>query len=266
MAIPTEKRAAAIAALEAGEGNLAEVAARFGVGRASLARWVARGRKGEGISPLRPPGGRPALDEAGRAALLFLAHSRPGASAAELAPELARVTGRSIAASTIARHLRALRRDGAPPAASEERADRGSAGRGGDEAPVARKARGGRRARAAGKSVAAPETAATAQAGAATAAASALDVGDPGVCDREWDLLRDVFEPRGVGSGSWPARSMLACLRHVVRTGDWGALPPGSPPAEVLRLALAQWTAEGRIARMHEVVRDMWEGLGVARG
>ena len=209
MAIPTSKRKAALVAYEAGEGSLAEIAERHGVGRASLARWLARQRKGETIDPRWSPGGQPALDDADQAVLLHLAKRSPGASPEELLPELTRITGKTAKPSTLARYLRRMAAD-------------------------------------------------------TRDVEEATSPPGPGtdLTDHEWELLRPIFEPGAAGRSRWPARRRLEAVLHVVRTGcEWSELPEGYPPRRSVQASLSRWIADGRIERMHGVLRGMWGEL-----
>ena len=131
MAVPTKIREAALVALEAEDGNLSTVAEKFGVGRASLARWAARRRAGLSVEPRRPPGGKPLLDDEGQTLLLALAIRRPEASVRELLPDIERLTGVALPLSTASRYLRRLRASqpaatAPPPAPAGSNIDRTS--------------------------------------------------------------------------------------------------------------------------------------------
>ena len=46
----------------------------------------------------------------------------------------------------------------------------------------------------------------------------------------------------------------------IRRTGcDWSELPADYPPRRSVRASLRRWIADGRIERMHEVLRGMWD-------
>lgn len=56
---PYELRIRAVNAYESGEGSIPEVAAIFGIGEATLKRWVWRWRATGGVDPLDRGGGNP---------------------------------------------------------------------------------------------------------------------------------------------------------------------------------------------------------------
>lgn len=97
-----------VAAWERGEGTQDEVAARFGVGVASVVRWVALKRTTGSLKP-RPKSGRPpTLTAEQRELFAELCKQQVDATQAELAEALAAAGGPVVSPSTIARELKRL--------------------------------------------------------------------------------------------------------------------------------------------------------------
>jgi len=109
MALSLDLRQRAVEAYERGDGPVRAVAARFGVGHASLSRWLGRNRTTG--SPERAPraGGTPrrigADDEARLKAWLADA---PSTSQHALAARLAEATGRPVCQQTVSRAIRRI--------------------------------------------------------------------------------------------------------------------------------------------------------------
>ena len=103
--LSVDLRERVVSAWERGEGTQAEVAKRFGVGVASVVRWVALKRQTESLEP-RPKPGRPRkLDIEHRAKLLELVKRRPDSTLAELSESLEAAGGPPTCISTISREL-----------------------------------------------------------------------------------------------------------------------------------------------------------------
>ena len=97
-----------VAAWEAGEGTQDEVAERFGVGVASVVRWVALKRATGSLEP-RPKAGRPpTLSDEERELFAKLCNEQVDATQAELAEALAAAGGPVVSTSTISRELKRL--------------------------------------------------------------------------------------------------------------------------------------------------------------
>ena len=84
-AISLDLRARVTAACLQEGATYEEAAARFGVGRASVSRWLRLYCETEALEPRPLPGRVPRIDEAGEALVLELVRSRPDATLAELA-------------------------------------------------------------------------------------------------------------------------------------------------------------------------------------
>jgi transposase len=92
-----------------GEGSQEELAARFAVGRASVARYLGLYRKTAAVQPKRgTPGPKPKLDAAARATLRQLVAERPDATDEEYAELLCDRTGLAVGHATINRALHRL--------------------------------------------------------------------------------------------------------------------------------------------------------------
>lgn len=98
-----------VAAYRRGTETQQEVADRFGVGTATLRRWLRREEAGNlAYNPDFPHGPKPMIEVANMAVLERLLGSRPDATNAELADMMARETGLSVSASTISRAVGVL--------------------------------------------------------------------------------------------------------------------------------------------------------------
>jgi putative transposase len=76
-------------------------------------------------------------------------------------------------------------------------------------------------------------------------------------------LLQPLFFPpgskRGRGRYRDPSatRACLDGIRYVLKTGcQWSLLPKEFPPKSTVHDALAQWTKQGILPRINEVLRD----------
>ena len=107
-ALSVDLRERAVAAWEAGEGTQEEVAKRFGVGVASVVRWVRLKRDTGSLAPRPRPGRAPTLTAADRELYARLCAERVDATQQELADALAAAGGPSVSPFTIARELKRL--------------------------------------------------------------------------------------------------------------------------------------------------------------
>ena len=98
----TDLRIRLIRAYERGDGTYEQVAKRFGVGVATVSRWLRRYRQNGEVSA-RPRGGnhRPAVDAAGCAQLRNWIRARPDSTLAELTERYAAYSGRRISVMTM---------------------------------------------------------------------------------------------------------------------------------------------------------------------
>lgn len=94
-----------VAAYRAGKGTYAEVAEMFGVGEASVSRWLRLAREKESLEPKPRPGKAPKLDEKSRAVLRELVEENNDATLAELAQRLYERTGVRLVVSTVHKTL-----------------------------------------------------------------------------------------------------------------------------------------------------------------
>jgi transposase len=103
-------RERAIAAYERGEGTQAEVAELFGIGEATLRRWLRRARETGSVAPITdyPHGPSPKIEHANLLVLEELMRETPDATNAELAERMEARTGISVSAATISRAVNIL--------------------------------------------------------------------------------------------------------------------------------------------------------------
>ena len=103
-------RERALAAYKRGEGTQAEVAALFGIGEATLRRWVRRDRETGSVAPVLdyPHGPAPKIEHANLLVLEDLMRETPDATNAELAERMEARTGISVSAATISRAVNLL--------------------------------------------------------------------------------------------------------------------------------------------------------------
>ena len=83
LSVDLRKRVVAACTLEG--ASYEEAAARFGVGRASVSRWLRLFRETEALHPKPLPGRVPRIDKSGEALVEELVQARPDATVAELA-------------------------------------------------------------------------------------------------------------------------------------------------------------------------------------
>lgn len=109
-ALSMDLRERAVAAYRAGEGTQVEVAKRFGIGEASLRRWLRRDRETGSIAPITEyrHGPAPSFEGADMAILEELLASTPDVTNAELAEAMHARTGLLVSASTISRAIAVL--------------------------------------------------------------------------------------------------------------------------------------------------------------
>ena len=105
-ALSVDLRERVVGAWERGEGTQEEVAARFGVGVASVVRWVALKRETGSLKPRPKPGRQRTLTEEHRALLLQLAKAQGDRTREDLADELVERGGPRVSVATIGRELK----------------------------------------------------------------------------------------------------------------------------------------------------------------
>ena len=78
--------------------------------------------------------------------------------------------------------------------------------------------------------------------------------------DREWALVRDLFEVDGPGRPPRHARrTMVDAIAYVVRSGcAWRMLPRHFPKWQTVYAAFREWAAKGRFVEMHARLAMMW--------
>src|SRR5580658_4550587 len=93
-------------AYETAYDSMAHVAAQFGVGVATVNRWVNRYRKTGLLAPLPHAGGpAPLVDERGLSLLSTLLEEQPDAIRSEVAEQYRRERGISLSVATVGREL-----------------------------------------------------------------------------------------------------------------------------------------------------------------
>ena len=96
-------------AYEAASDSMAHIAGRFGVGVATVNRWVNRYRKTGLLAPLAHAGGpAPKVDERGLSLLSTLLDEQPDATRSEVAEQYRQHRGISLSVATVGRDLRRL--------------------------------------------------------------------------------------------------------------------------------------------------------------
>lgn len=103
-------RERALTAYKRGEGTQAEVATLFGIGEATLRRWVRRDREMGSVAPVMDyaRGPAPKTEHANLEVLEELMRATPDATNAELAERMEARTGISVSAPTIRRAINLL--------------------------------------------------------------------------------------------------------------------------------------------------------------
>lgn len=107
---PQALRKRVITAYENGEGSFRELAERYGVGVASVNRWIALRRRNGNVVPLPMGGARhqPKINEEGRAFLVATLEEVPDSSIPELVKGYEETFGVSVSAETMRLTVRAL--------------------------------------------------------------------------------------------------------------------------------------------------------------
>jgi len=103
--ISVEVRERVVAAYRAGKGTYAEIAELFGVGEASVNRWLRLARETESLEPKPRLGRAPKLDEQSRTVLRELVEENNGAALEEVAQRLYERTGVKLVVSTVHKAL-----------------------------------------------------------------------------------------------------------------------------------------------------------------
>ncbi len=78
--------------------------------------------------------------------------------------------------------------------------------------------------------------------------------------DAEWDLVADLFEPKGPGQPpKYPRRQIVDACSYVVRTGcPWRMMPKDLPPWQDVYAHFRRWTDKGVFEKMQDRLRAMW--------
>jgi transposase len=107
---PQALRKRVITAYENGEGSYRELAERFGVGVASVNRWIALRRRNGNVVPLPMGGARyqPKINEEGHAFIVSTLEEVPDSSIPELVKGYAETFGISVSDETMRLTVRAL--------------------------------------------------------------------------------------------------------------------------------------------------------------
>lgn len=96
-------------AYETASDSMADVAARFGVGVATVNRWVNRHRRTGLLAPLPHAGGpAPLVDEKGLSLLSTLLWEQPDALRSEVAEQYRQERGICLSLATVGRELRRM--------------------------------------------------------------------------------------------------------------------------------------------------------------
>lgn len=109
-ALSVDLRERVVAAYKRGEGTQVQIAALFGIGEASVRRWVRRDRETGSVTPKAgfKRGPAPKIEMANMAVLEELLDANKDATNEELADLMAERTGISVSASTISRSIALL--------------------------------------------------------------------------------------------------------------------------------------------------------------
>lgn len=109
-ALSVDLRERVVAAYKRGEGTQVEIAQRFGIGEASVRRWVRRDRETGNVAPKTDfrHGPAPKIEMANLAVLEELLGSNKDATNAELAELMEERTGIAVSDSTISRSIAIL--------------------------------------------------------------------------------------------------------------------------------------------------------------
>lgn len=109
-ALSVDLRERVVAAYKRGEGTQVQIAALFGIGEASVRRWVRRDRETGSVAPKTgfKRGPSPKIEMANMAVLEELLDANKDATNEELADLMAERTGISVSPSTISRSIALL--------------------------------------------------------------------------------------------------------------------------------------------------------------
>lgn len=226
--VPVEVRRSAVAAYNAGEGTVAEVAARFGFSAPTMQRLLRKHREGESLVPgERGPGRAPMLDDGEKQILTQLLADNPQMNLEDARAELKALIGKAPSVATLGRYLRTL---------------------------------GIRRVRPVVVPTERPPTDPTTR-------YTAVHRRDPkdgypsDTTDEEWRILAPLFAP-GPARGRppiYPRRRMLDAIFYVVRSGcSWRMLPSDFPPWQNVYGQFRRWADSGLFEEMHDVLRRRW--------
>ncbi len=226
--VAVEIREKVVTEVISGKSSPEDAARKFGVGLASVGRWVAKRRRGESLAPLPHGGGAPRLLDANDLDVLrTLMTEQPRMSVADLCAGLRERTGKEVSLPTILREFRRV---------------------------------GIRRTRDVAKS-AALQTTAKRYGYKPRHRASAPEQRYPSsVTDREWALVSDLFDRPGPGRPSqYPRRLLLDAISYAVRSGcSWRMLPKDFPPWQNVYATFRRWVDDGLFEQMHDRLRAMW--------
>jgi len=107
--LSNDLRARFLAAYQAEEGSLRELAVRFRVGEATTNRWWSRFKRTGEVDPRKPGGGHePMLDETDLESIDLLTHDFPTLTVTELIAKFVEEGGRPVSRSTMQRALTKL--------------------------------------------------------------------------------------------------------------------------------------------------------------
>lgn len=224
--IGLEIREAAVAAYLGKEGTLKQVAARFGISRPSLERYLALHRTGSLAPKTDYARGRPPqLTESDRQLLRELALQDRQATWEQLRDRLAERTGKRVGVKTVGRSLRALGLRRVRPERPAGSSHRPASPRREPRRYTASHRRDPRE-------------------------------GYPtDLTDAEWALLEPFFVSR-TRTFDYPPRRTLDAIFYVLRTGcAWRMLPHDFPPWDTVYSAFRRWQADGRLASCYEALR-----------
>ena len=227
--IPVEVREEIITALRSGLTRR-EASERFGVSEISVIRFARRDREGRGMLPREPARRGPIaiLDEADTAWLQAEVARAPEATREELAARLHTERGKAVSIPTLSRALRLLGVRKVRPVLM-------------DATPLP------------------PERVTRYRAQHRREPARGAYPTD--LTDSEWCLLEPIFtEPRRRGRPAVHSpRAILDAIFYVVRSGcSWRMLPTSFPAWQAVYACFRRWARNGRIERMHGVLRSRW--------
>lgn len=107
-ALSLDLRSRVVDAYERGEGTQSALADRFGVGVATVGRWVRRRRRTGSLVPGKAPGGVRLLDASAEQKLRELLSTEVDLTRAELVDELEAHSGIRVSVATMGRTLRRM--------------------------------------------------------------------------------------------------------------------------------------------------------------